>query len=87
MASNPAVGTLDLQLALHVSPANERDRAHVGLLAVEGQVATEVSVELAFVDDGYTGADVAKVAAGHGIRIEVVKLHEAKRGSMLLPRR
>ena len=36
---------------------------------------------------GYTGERPAAVAAGHGIRREVVKLPEAKRGSVLLPRR
>ena len=45
------------------------------------------TVELAFVDQGYTGAEAAADAAAHGIRLEVVKLPEAKRGFVLLPRR
>lgn len=51
------------------------------------------SVELAFVDQGYTGADPAEAASGHGMRLEVVKHAErsfgaeAKRGFVLLPRR
>jgi transposase len=44
-------------------------------------------VELAYVDAGYTGDEPAKAAQGHGIRLEVVKLPEAKRGFVLLPRR
>jgi hypothetical protein len=36
---------------------------------------------------GYTGDDPANAAAQQGIRLEVVKHHEAKRGFVLLPRR
>lgn len=36
---------------------------------------------------GYTGAAAAEAAAQHGIQLEVVKLSEAKRGFVLLPRR
>ena len=42
---------------------------------------------MAFVDQGYTGRAAAEAAAGVGIRLEVVKLPEAKRGFVLLPRR
>ena len=42
---------------------------------------------LGYVDQGYTGADPAEAAAAHGIRLEVVKHTEAKRGFVLLPRR
>ena len=41
----------------------------------------------AFVDQGYTGERPAEAAREHGIRLEVVKLPEAKRGFVLLPRR
>jgi transposase len=44
-------------------------------------------VELASVDQGYTGDAPAAAAAHHGLRLEVVKLSEAKRGFVLLPRR
>jgi len=43
--------------------------------------------ERAEVDQGYTGEDVAADAAAEGITLEVVKLAEAKRGCVLLPRR
>ena len=68
-----------------MTPANEQERAQVAELAPQVQAATGESVEIAFVDQGYTGADAA--AEQHGIRLEVVKLPSAKRGFVLLPRR
>lgn len=44
-------------------------------------------MELAYVDQGYTGPATADAAAQQGIALEVVKLSEAKRGFVLLPRR
>jgi transposase len=82
-----AVDTLGYLLALHVSPANEQEREHVGRLAQAVQEATGESVELAYVDQGYTGERPAKEAQAHGISLEVVKHSEAKRGFVLLPRR
>jgi transposase len=82
-----AVDTLGHLLALIVTPADEQDRAQVAELAEAVQAATGESVELAFVDQGYTGEAAAKSAAAHGLRLEVVKLPEAKRGFVLLPRR
>jgi transposase len=81
------VDTLGHLLALKVTAANEQERAQVGELAREIQQVTGDKVELAFVDQGYTGAEPAAQAAEHGIRLEVVKLQEAKRGFVLLPRR
>lgn len=51
------------------------------------QEATGESVKVAFVDQGYTGDAPAEAAAEHGISLEVVKLPQAKRGFVLLPRR
>jgi len=51
------------------------------------QDASGETVELAYVDQGYTGADPALDAADYGIRLEVVKLADAKHGFVLLPRR
>jgi transposase len=82
-----AVDTLGLLLALKVTPANEQDRAQVGELAEQVQEVTGETVELAYVDQGYTGDVPAAAAEAHGIRLEVVKLDEAKRGFVLLPRR
>ncbi len=82
-----AVDTLGHLLALLVTPANEQDRAQVGELAQQVQQVTGQSVELAFVDAGYTGEPAAQAAAEQGMQLEVVKLPEAKRGFVLLPRR
>ena len=82
-----AVDTLGHLLALHVTPANEQDRAQVVTLCEAVQQATGESVELAFVDQGYTGDGPDGDAASFGIHLEVVKLSEAKRGFVLLPRR
>jgi transposase len=81
------VDTLGHLLTLLVTPANEQDRAQVGQLAEQIQALTGESVELAYVDQGYTGPEPAEAAAGHGIQLAVVKLPEAKRGFVLLPRR
>jgi transposase len=82
-----AVDTLGHLLALLVTPANEQDRAQVAALAEAVQETTGQSVELAFVDQGYTGKKPARAAQAHGIQLEVVKLAAAKRGFVLLPRR
>jgi transposase len=82
-----AVDTLGNLLALKVTPANEQDRAQVAALAQKVQEVTGGTVEIAFVDQGYTGDDAANQAAAEGIKLEVVKHTEAKRGFVLLPRR
>jgi transposase len=82
-----AVDTLGNLLALKVTPANEQERAQVADLAAQVQEVTGQNVSLAFVDQGYTGDDAAKQGADHGIRLEVVKHTEAKKGFVLLPRR
>jgi len=82
-----AVDTLGYLLALPVTPAHEPDRAQVAEQAQAVQKATGDSVEVAFVDQGYTGDQPAEDAEKHGIRLEVVKLPEAKKGFVLLPRR
>lgn len=82
-----AVDTLGHLLAVRVTPADTQDRAEVGELVNAVQEATGETVKIAFVDQGYTGDAPAEAAAEHGIRLEVVKLPEAKRGFVLLPRR
>lgn len=82
-----AVDTLGQLLALLVTPANEQERAQVAELAEQVQEVTSDTVEVAFVDQGYTGEKPAEEARAHGIRLEVVKLPTAKRGFVLLPRR
>lgn len=82
-----AVDTLGHVLALRVTAASEQDRAQVGALAADVQAATGENVELAYVDQGYTGAHAATAAETHGLKLEVIKLDQAKRGFVLLPRR
>lgn len=82
-----AVDTLGHLLALHVTPADEQDRAQVTQLAEAVQTMTGDAVVLAYVDQGYTGDQPATDAAQQGIQLEVVKLPEAKKGFVLLPRR
>ncbi len=82
-----AVDTLGQLLAVLVTPADQQDRAQVAALAEQIQKATGDSVEVAFVDQGYTGEQPVADAQAHGIRLEVVKLPTAKRGFVLLPRR
>jgi transposase len=82
-----AVATLGHRLALHVTPANQQDRAQVDVLAEAVQEATGEHVELVSVDQGSTGDVPAAAAAAHGIALHLVKLPEATHGFVLLPRR
>jgi transposase len=82
-----AVDTLGHLLALCVTAADEQDRAQVAELAKRVQEETGETVEIAFVDQGYTGENAAEAAEEHGIKLEVVKLPTAKRGFVLLPHR
>ena len=82
-----AVDTLGHLLALRVTPADAQDRDQVAALAAAVQEAAGENVEVAFVDQAYTGPKPETAAAEHGIRLEVVRLPDAKRGFVLLPRR
>jgi protein-disulfide isomerase len=67
-------------LALCVTAADEQDRAQVEGVVEQVQAVTGENVEIAFVDQAYTGAQAAQAAEQHGIKLEVVKLPEAKKG-------
>jgi transposase len=83
-----AVDTLGNLLTLQATPADEQDRAQVKQIAKELQRETGKSVEIAFVDQGYTGEKAANDAEKQGIELVVVRLpDQAKRGFVLLPRR
>lgn len=81
-----AVDTLGHLLALHVTAADEQDRAQVAILAEKVQDVCQQNVELAFVDQGYTGEQAANDAQAHNIQLEVVKHPAATKGFVLLPR-
>ncbi len=82
-----AVDTLGHLLALHVTPANVDGRAEVGKLAAAIQEATDESVELIYVDQGYTGEKAAEAAKAQDVELCVAKLAEAKKVFVLLPKR
>ena len=71
----------------YMSRPDVGDRAAVGRLAADIQDATDDSVRLPYVDQGYTGEAAADAASAEEITLHVVKLPEAKRGFVLLPRR
>jgi transposase len=82
-----AVDTLGHLLTLFVTPANEQDRHQVEELAQKIQEVTGDTVELAYVDQGYTGEDAKEAAEKYSIKLEVVKLAETRQGFVLLPKR
>ena len=82
-----AVDTLGNLLALKVTAANEQEREQVAELAAKVQEVTGGTVQIAFVDQGYTGENTAQQAREQGIQLEVVKHTEAKKGFVLLPKR
>ena len=82
-----AVDPLGHLLAPHVTPADEQDRAQVAILREAVQQVTWEPVELVYVDQGYTGDDPEGDAASYGIHLGVVKLTEAKKEFVPLPRR
>jgi transposase len=73
-----AVDTLGNLLALHVTAANEQDRAQVEKLAEEVQRITGDQVEVGYVDQGYTGEAAESAAARHGIQLELGQTHRGK---------
>jgi len=81
------VDTLGHLLTLKVTAANEQERAQVQALAAEVQALTSGEVEICFADQGYTGDEPKQVAAELGMQLEIIKLPDAKRGFVLLPRR
>src|SRR5271165_4825041 len=81
------VDTLGNLLALKVTAANEQERQQVAELAERVQEVTGGTVEIGYVDQGYTGDSAAQQAGDNGIQLEVVKHTQAKRGFVLLPRR
>lgn len=82
-----AVDTLGNLLTLVVTPANEQERHQVDELCQKVQEITQNSVGIAWVDQGYMGPETAQQAQSHGVELCVVRLPEAKKGFVLLPRR
>ena len=82
-----AVDTLGHLLALHVTPADEQDRAQVAELAAAGAGGDRRDGRAGVRRPGLHGRASPPTARRQGIELEVVKLPEAKRGFVLLPRR
>ena len=82
-----AVDTMGQLVALTITPANEQERAQVEALCQQVQQATGHTVKLAWADQGYTGEQAKSDANDQGIDLQVVKLAEAKKGFVLLPKR
>ena len=82
-----AVDTLGHLIDLTVTPANEQERSQVKPLCEAVQRATGETVAVVWADQGYTGEQAKEDAAAAGIELHVVKLPEAKKGFVLLPRR
>jgi transposase len=51
------------------------------------RIVTQQNVQVAFVDQGYTGDQPEQAAVQDGIRLIVVQLPDTQRGFVLLPRR
>ena len=81
-----AVDTLGHLLALKMTAASDQERAQVGELMALVQKAAGGNVRAALADQGYTRAQPSEEAAKQGDTLEVVKLSEAKKGFVLLPK-
>ena len=68
-----AVDTLGHLLAVHVTVANEQERAQVQQLCVAVQEATVQSVEVAWADQGCTGEDAKNQVAEQGINLQIIR--------------
>jgi transposase len=81
-----AVDTLGHRQVVHVTPANEQKRTQVSELCEAVQAVTGHTVELAWADQGYMGQQPRQYAQACGIELQVVKLAEAKKDCVLLPK-
>ena len=74
-----AVDTLGHLLAVHVTPADEQQRAQVQMLCEQVQQATGHTVQLAWADQGYTAKQAQQAAQNNGLDLQIVKLPVAKK--------
>jgi transposase len=81
------VNTLGYLLALKVTPANKQERNQVRDLAAKVQQVTGGQIKVAFMDQAYTAEQPKQDAQEAGIELVVVKVAEARKGWVLLPRR
>jgi len=81
------VDTLGHLIAIKITPANEQERDQVAELCEKVQEATGENVQVVFADQGYIGEEPKDHAKEQGMNLVVVKLPEAKKGFVLLPKR
>ena len=84
-----AVDTLGNLLALRVTPASIQDCEQVAQIVEDIQVVQVVtgnSVELLYADGGYSGENAAKAAQEQGVRLQIIKVPDAVRGFVVLPK-
>ena len=82
-----AVDTLGQLLSVVITPANEQERAQVSELCRQVPEVTGQTVQVGFVDQGYTGEETEYAAAVHDIDLQVIKKPEGQTGFVFLPRR
>lgn len=82
-----AVDTLGHLLAAVVTPANEPDRGQVAALCERGQQVMGQHVQVAYVDQGYTGEYAEYAASMPDIDLQGIAKPEGQTGFVLLPRR
>ena len=82
-----AVDTLGNLLTLVVTPADEQDREQVAPLLEDVQAVTGQNLKVAFADGGYSGEVAARAASEQAVELHIVKLPQASKGFVLLPKR
>ena len=82
-----AIDTLGHLLRMVITPANAQQLAQVGELCERVQALTGQSVQVGFVDQGYTGEEAEYAASVHDVDLQVVKNPKGQTGFVLLPRR
>ena len=81
-----AVDTLGDLLAVVVSGLRKRERHQAAHVCAELKAATGETIEMAYVDRGYTGKDAKRADEAFDVELEVVTDTEVKKGFVLLPR-
>ncbi len=82
-----AVDTLGQLIAMTVTLTDEQEHAQVKALCEAVQEATGKTVRLAWADQSYIGEQAKQDAQSSGIDLQIVKLPDARKGFVLLPRR
>jgi transposase len=82
-----AVDTLGNLLSLRVTPASVQDREQIAQITEDIQAVTGNSVDVLYADGAYSGENAAKAAQEHGVSLQIIKVPDAVRGFVVLPKR